>query len=211
MKGFHAPIIALAGIASIAMITWRRSPVRAAYTPAPQPQPYPSPAIPHAPSRMELMTLIADQARAIGLHPALAIAFADRESQLDPNAEGDKEWPNKNNGDNYRRFVLQSPKFTNNPWRNQPELWHSYGLFQLLAPFHLEGHEHPHTLLHPVINAQRGVRAVKHAVDLSSGDLYEARRRYVGCGPGTACDSNPAQRQRIDSAWQQTLQKWSIV
>jgi hypothetical protein len=210
MRAFHAPIIALAGIASIAMITWRRSPTRAAYSPS-QPPPSPRHSLARPLSRNELLSLIAGEARSWGLHPALAAAFADRESQLDPNAEGDPGWPNKNNGDNYRRYVLQNQKFANNPWRTQPELWHSYGLFQLLAPFHLEGNEHPYTLLDPVINTQRGVRVVKHMLDQSNGDLYEARRRYVGCGPGSACESNPTQRQRIDSAWQQTLQKWGLV
>ena len=190
-----APMLALMGIASIAVLTWKRPQLR-----------------PSAPRRIEqedVLALITREAAAVGLDPRVAIAFAERESGLDPNAMGDAGWATKNQGDNYRRHVLANPRLASNPWRNVPSLWHSYGLFQLLAPFYVHEHEHPHVLLDPLLNTQRGVRAVRSALDKSGGNLYEARRRYVGCGPATACNADAL--ARVDAAWAQSLERWGLA
>jgi len=189
-----APMLALVGIASIAVLAWKRPLLR-----------YPS--TPRRLAHQDVLTLITREAAAVGLDPRVAVAFAERESRLDPLALGDAGWAAKN--DNYRRHVLQNPRLASNPWRNVPSLWRSYGLFQLLAPFHVQQHEHPHVLLDPQLNTQRGVRAVRGALERSGGNLYEARRRYVGCGPGTACTAD--ELARIDTAWAQSLHRWGLA
>ncbi len=189
-------MLALMGIASIAVLTWKRPQLR-----------YPS--APRRLTREDVLTLITREAAAVGLDPRVAVAFAELESGLNTNAMGDAGWAEKNQGDNYRRHVLQNPRLASNPWRNVPNLWRSYGLFQLLAPFHVQGNEHPHVLLDPLLNTQRGVRAVRAVLEQSGGNLYEARRRYVGCGPGTACNADVL--GRIDAAWAQSLQRWGLA
>jgi Transglycosylase SLT domain len=189
-------MLALMGIASIAVLTWKRPQLR-----------YPS-----APRRLGhegVLALITREATAVGLDPRVAVAFAERESGLNPQAMGDAGWAMKNQGDNYQRCVLANPRLDTNPWRNVPNLWRSYGLFQLLAPFHVQAHEHPHVLLDPQLNAQRGVRAVRSVLEKSGGNLYEARRRYVGCGPDTACHAE--ELARIDAAWAQSLKRLGLA
>lgn len=190
-----APMLALMGIASIAVITWKRPQLR--------------PPAPRRLGQQDVLALITREASAVGLDPRVAVAFAERESELDPNAMGDAGWAEKNQGDNYRRHVLANPRLASNPWRNAPGLWRSYGLFQLLAPFYVQDNEHPHVLLDPQLNTQRGVRAVRSALEKSGGNLYEARRRYVGCGPGTEC--NAEELSRIDAAWAQSLHRWGLA
>jgi hypothetical protein len=189
-------MLALMGIASIAVLTWKRPQLR-----------YPS--TPRWLGHKGVLALITREAAAVGLSPRVAVAFAERESGLDPHAVGDAGWATKNQGDNYRRYVLANPRLDANPWRNTPSLWRSYGLFQSLAPFYVQEHEHPHVLLDPQLNAQRGVRAVRSALEKSGGNIYEARRRYVGCGPATACSAE--ELARIDAAWAQSLQRWGLA
>ena len=191
-----APMLALMGIASIAVLTWKKPQLR-----------YPS--APRRIGRQDVLALITREAAAVGLDPRIAVAFAELESRLDPNAMGDAGWAEKNHGDNYRRHVLGNSRLASNPWRNVPSLWRAYGLFQLLAPFHVHENEHPHVLLDPLLNTQRGVRAVRAVLEKSGGNLHEARRRYVGCGPGTTCSADVL--GRIDSAWAQSLHRWGLA
>lgn len=107
--------------------------------------------------------------------------------------------------------MLGNPALVRNPYRSDPSVWHSYGLFQLLAPYHVREGEHPTLLLDPRVNAQRGVRAVRTALEHSGGELYQARRRYAGCGPGSGCERNTAILARIDGRWSQALRKWGLV
>ncbi len=153
--------------------------------------------------------IIAAEAHAQGVPPRLALAFADHESRLDPLAEGDRQWPYRDGGALYRRHVLERPELAHNPWRTDPSVWHSYGLFQLLAPFHVQAHEHPHVLLDPRINAQRGIATIRRYLGQAAGNLYDTRRRYVGCGPDARCA--PETLERIDHAWQASLQKWGLA
>ena len=191
-------MLALMGLASIAVLTWRRPPLR-------------YPAQPRAMAQPEVLALITHEAHAAGIDPRLAIAFAELESGLDPFAMGDGNWATRNNSEKYQRHVLANPRLAKNPWRTVPGLWRSYGLFQLLAPFHVLDNEHPQVLLDPQLNAHRGVRAVRSALEESGGNLYLARRRYVGCGPHSDCAKNPAEIARIDQAWTQSLQRWGLA
>jgi hypothetical protein len=189
-------MLALMGIASIAVLTWKRPQLR-------------DPSAPRRIARQDVLTLITREAAAVGLDPRIAVAFAEHESGLDPFRLGDAGWAEKNQGENYRRHVLENPRLASNPWRHVPSLWRSYGLFQLLAPFHVQGNEHPHVLLHPLLNTQRGVRAVRAVLEQSGGNLYEARRRYVGCGPGTTCSADVL--AHVDAAWARSLHRWGLA
>lgn len=109
-----------------------------------------------------------------------ALAFAWLESRFNPRAKGDLKWHQWDDGARYKKFVLNNPTFANNPFRNTPEVWHSYGLFQLLAPHFLLGHENPAILFYPEINADRGVKKIANSLKTAKGDIGEARVIYAG-------------------------------
>lgn len=132
------------------------------------------------PGNYPMRRLVADTARARGLEPRIALAFASVESRFDPRAEGDKTWHLKEAGERYNRLVRDAPQFADNPARLEPWKWHSYGLFQLLAPYHVLPNEDPTVLFDPVINAQRGVETIKRLLVRSGGDPIKARLLYTG-------------------------------
>lgn len=118
----------------------------------------------------------------------VALAFAWCESRLDPTCEGDLSWHERDGGSKYARLVLNNPRFGLNPWRKSPELWHSYGLFQLLAPYFCRPEESPRALLDPEVNSSRGCIEIARLLALTKGDVQQARLAYVGCGPtGAQC------------------------
>jgi len=118
----------------------------------------------------------------------VALAFAFCESRLNPNAEGDLEWHEKRGGSLYTSLVRDAVKFEHNPARLVPAAWHSYGLFQLLAPYHVKPMEHPRVLLNPAVNADRGCAEIRRLLTRAKGDVRSARLAYVGCGfGGTLC------------------------
>ena len=155
--------------------------------------------------------MIAAEASAQGVDPRVALAFADAESGLRPEAQGDLDWPYRNGGELYQKHVLGNPALLRSPYRGDPSVWHSYGLFQLLAPYHVLELEHPAVLLDPRINTQRGVRAIRTALERSGGELYQARRRYAGCGPGSGCERNASLLAHVDGRWSQMLHKWGLA
>lgn len=125
--------------------------------------------------------------------PVFALAFAWCESKHNPRAEGDLQWHERDGGRRYRRLVLEAPRFTHNPAREEPEAWHSYGLFQLLACYHCEPEKHPRTLLEASTNAELGVRFMRSLLNSTGGDIDAARVRYVGLplvGPATQTQRN---------------------
>lgn len=118
----------------------------------------------------------------------VALAFAWCESRLNPNAQGDLDWHEKRGGSLYQSMVRDAAKFEHNPARYEPAAWHSYGLFQLLAPYHVKPSEHPRVLLNPAINADRGCAEIRRLLTKARGDVRSARLAYVGCGyGGTLC------------------------
>jgi hypothetical protein len=215
-----APVLALTGLGAFVLMAMRRSmdeggQGQVSPSPAPNPwQPVTVPALVPSPipaDKAAIAALIAEEARAQGVQPLVALAFADAESTLDPSAQGDKDWAFRSGGALYRKNVLENPHLARNPYRNDPTLWRSYGLFQLLAPYHVLETEHPAVLLDPRVNARRGVKAVRNALIRSGGELYRARRTYAGCGPGSSCEQNQARLTQIDSRWAQFLRKWGIA
>ena len=153
--------------------------------------------------------LIRAEAARQGLDPRVALVFADLESSLDPSAIGDRDWALKDGGARYRRLVLDEPRFAQNPARLVPEAWASYGLFGLLAPYHAGPLEHPHVLLDPRVNAERGIAHLRRLLQRSGGSLIEARRRYVGCPPPKFCE--PITLGRVDGRFARTARKWGLT
>jgi len=140
--------------------------------------------------KQKIIAIIVNAARAVGLSPQVALAFADLESGLNPNAIGDKDWPYRRGGELYRNRVLAQLRLTDNPAVMDPAPWVSYGLFQLLAADHVGPHEHPRRLLDPTINAARGAAFIARLLEQNDGDPYATRLRYVGCrADGSRCDA----------------------
>lgn len=147
-----------------------------------------------------LVELIRREAALAGVPLQVALAFARVESNFNPLAQGDLEWPKKKPA-NYRTLVVEGRP--SNPFRDQPSLWHSYGLYQLHAAHHVKGDEDPRTLLNPQVNVSRAMTAISRLLQLAGGDPVEARYRYVGCGEkGARCsDSDRARiREKLEAA-----------
>lgn len=137
---------------------------------------------------------IASEASRQGVDPKVAIAFARVESGMKPGSIGDRAWPERVRGDgrtNHQALVLGNAKFNNNPYRNQPELWVSYGLFQLLAVYSLDSmpDADPRILLNPATNIRLGVAKIKMRLDQYGGDVLKARIAYK-CGSATGCSDD---------------------
>jgi Transglycosylase SLT domain len=122
-----------------------------------------------APDFVRMRKLIRGEAIRQGVPTEIALATARVESNFDPTVEGDRNWHL-----NTERFERVVPK--GHPHRSEREAWHSYGLFQLLAPYHVRMDEHPRVLLDPAINAARGVAALKRLLDRHNGDPSLVRR-----------------------------------
>ncbi len=167
-----------------------------------KPQPT-KPAKPSSKERAEMQRLIRLEAERQGVPAHIALAFADAESGFNPKAEGDKDWHLRKGGELYRKNVLGSKALANNPWRNAPELWHSYGLFQLLAPYFSQPAEDPRALLDPKINITRGVGYIRRLLLKHGGDVDAVRLAYTG-NPGDL-----TVRANILSTLHAALDTWS--
>lgn len=122
-----------------------------------------------------------------GVPVPVALAFAWLESRFNPTAEGDLQWAFKR-PDKYRELVLNAARFKDNPWRTDADRWHSYGLFQLLAPYHSLADEDPRKLLDPEVNAERGIKTIANLLKKHDGDPVRARLAFAGAlnlGPDT--------------------------
>jgi hypothetical protein len=159
--------------------------------------------------REAVRALIRQRAALSGVPVAVALAFAEVESNFNANAEGDRDWAHKH-PEKYRQYVLEPERFQSNPARFDPSAWHSYGVFQLLAPHHIEANEHPRVLLDPTTNIDRGLRAIANALRRAGGDPMAARLLYKGCGlDGSRCD---AQTVRVTKArFARALAHWQGV
>lgn len=135
-----------------------------------------------------IVQLVREAADRHGVPRRVALAFAWCESRLIPTAQGDLKWHERDGGRLYRERVQQNPRFRFNPARDQPERWHSYGLFQLLACYHVLPNERPERLLEPAVNAERGCAEIARLLMLARGDEKAARLKYIGCGfAGSNC------------------------
>lgn len=124
-----------------------------------------------------IRALIAPIAKKYGVPLRVALAFAWLESRFNPKAEGDLEWYK---GANFKSAVTNNKKFAKNPYRTIPEVWHSYGLFQLLSPYYTNANESPKVLLEPTVNTDRAMKKIALSLKTAKGDVRQARIIYAG-------------------------------
>ena len=145
-----------------------------------RPSKQPSHPVPEA-----VIATIRGAAAKAGVPLQVALAFARVESNLNPAAEGDLHWADTH-PDKYRTLVLEM--LHDNPFAGDPSRWHSYGLYQLNAAYFTRGLEDPRLLLDPERNASRALPYLHGLLRAAGGDPFDARYRYVGCGPkGVHC------------------------
>jgi soluble lytic murein transglycosylase-like protein len=153
--------------------------------------------------RARMVSLVRMEAARQGVPEPIALAFAEAESDFDANAHGDLAWAEKR-PELYRKLVLDNPLFADNPARNDPSAWHSYGLFQMLAPHHVRPHEHPSVLADPKVNAQRGIAYIKALLRKHGDDLAEVRLAYAG-----ATNASAAEQERVLGRFSKIYQRWA--
>lgn len=137
---------------------------------------------------MELAGLIVDEARAQGVPPDVALAFAVAESNV-ANVVGDKQL--------YKRAgYMERVEKVHPTWRSYSSAsdWVSYGPFQLQALWHLRPGEEPRDLVAVETSVPRAIAYIRRQLDKYGGDPDEARLAYV-CGAPSVC--SPEKRERI--------------
>lgn len=152
--------------------------------------------------RAEMIALVRAEALRQGVDPVLALATAETESNFNPEVPGDVQWPYKRGGELYQKHVLENPAFDSNPARLEAKAWHSYGLFQLLAPYHLQPTEHPDVLWDPKLNAERGIAYLK-ALWRKHKDVWKVRLAYAG-----ALQASEAEKQRVLGRFTENYEAW---
>ena len=123
--------------------------------------------------------IIIAEAKRQGVPVRVALTFAWLESKFNEKAAGDLDWA-KNKPDKYKEFVLDNPNLRAHPLRNKKEVWHSYGLFQLLAPHVIKGTEDQASLYDARKNAQIGVGKLKALLKTHDGDVNKVRLAFAG-------------------------------
>lgn len=157
-----------------------------------------------------ILALIRAEADRQNVPRAVALAFAAVESAFNPQAEGDLNWPTKQGGALYREHVIETARLAHNPARSDPSVWHSYGLYQLLAAYHVPAHMHPRELLRPSLNAEIGIRYIATLLRQANGDVGKARLAYVGCGlDGKRCSEQT--RATVLAAFAAAYEHWSAL
>lgn len=157
---------------------------------------------PASTQRAKMIALVRAEAQRQGLPDPLALAVVEVESNFNPAAAGDKGWAEKR-PELYKRLVLDNPKLKDNPARTDARAWHSYGLFQLLAPHHIRGSEHPELLYDPRVNAERGVAYLKGLLRKYEGDTVKVRLAYAG-----ALNASQAEQDRVLGRFSTAYTKW---
>lgn len=147
--------------------------------------------------RARIEAAIRAEAARQGVPAHVALATAWVESRMNPHAEGDLRWH-----ENESRFIERVP--ASSPFRADRKLWHAYGLFQLLAPYHVRGNESPLVLLDVPTNVERGVKRLRELLAVSK-DLDEVRLRYVG-----GMRLSPERQAPILHEWRNALQRYLV-
>jgi hypothetical protein len=156
---------------------------------------------------------IVAEARRQGVDPAVALLFADLETSF-RNVRGDSGWPFRRRSDgrtNWEALVRDSSTLADNPYRGRPELWVSYGPFQLLSPFTIASYNpmaDPRVLDNVALNVRLGVAKIKRLSDKYGGDVERMRLAYV-CGSPGACSSS--RRQQILARMETKGERYGIA
>lgn len=153
-------------------------------------------------AREPMIKLVREEARRQGVAEPTALAFAEAESGFNPAAAGDLYWADKR-PELYEKLVLNNPLMAANPARLDRRAWHSYGLFQLLAPHHVRSSEHPNVLYDPKLNAQRGIAYIKALLKKHDNDIAQARLAYAG-----ALNANAGEQERVLTRFARIYQAW---
>ena len=153
--------------------------------------------------RQRAIAIIRAEAQRQGVPAPIALAFAEAESNFNAAAAGDLGWASKR-PELYRQIVLDNPAMAQNPARTDPRAWHSYGLFQLLAPYHTRPTEHPKVLYDPTINAHRGIAFIRGLLRKHSDDLVQTRLAYAG-----ALRASQAEQDRVLARFARIYQRWA--
>ena len=152
--------------------------------------------------REPMVRLIRAEAKRQGVPAPIALAVAEVESNFNPAARGDLAWAEKR-PELYEKLVRDNPAMARNPARNDRKAWHSYGLYQLLAPHFVRGMESPSLLLDPEVNAQRGIAFIKSLLKKHDDDLAQMRLAYAG-----AQNANALERARVLERFTQAYERW---
>lgn len=155
-----------------------------------------------AEERARMVELVRKEARRQGVAEPIALAFAEVETDFNPRAEGDLNWAQKKRP-KYLELVLNNPKMAKNPARLDAAAWHSYGLFQLLAPYHVRPSEHPRKLLDPSVNAVRALAHIKGLLRKHGNDLAAVRLAYTG-----AAGAPQAEQDEVLKRFAPIYQRW---
>lgn len=106
--------------------------------------------------------------------------------------------------------MLEQVRLAHNPARLDPSAWHSYGLYQLLAPYHVPAHMHPREMLRTSLNAEIGIRFIATLLRQANGDPAKARLAYVGCGlDGKRCSEQT--RAAVLAAFAAAYEHWNAL
>jgi hypothetical protein len=149
-------------------------------------------------TQQQLIALIVEEAQAQGLSPALALQFALAETSI-RNVVGDTHLADR---PGYMEKIRE--EHPENPYVGQPELWASYGPFQLQARWFVRGTEDPRVLLDPFVSVPRAITFIKRKLDQAGGDPALARALYV-CGSLQACSDDKL--DKIAERWGETEQR----
>lgn len=186
------------GAAALLLLSLSQGENRPVQPPKPKPDP-------NNPAKDYVRSLVRSEAARQGVPVPVALAVAELESGFDPRAPGDLDWSKRRGGELYQKLVLDNPRLARNPARDDPSAWHSYGVFQLLAPHFVEPLEHPSALYDAQTNVTRGVNYLRRLL-ARYGDPVSARLAYIGCPPGhcseAACDVARAKFRKALAKWE---------
>lgn len=139
----------------------------------------------------DIQKIIVAEAKKQGLDPAIALLFTELETSS-KNITGDKNWPYRKTGDgrtNWEKFVRDEKRYNDNPYREDANLWISYGPFQLLSPhvlYQYKANVDPRALSDVKLNAKLGIAKIIRLREKYKGDIAKMRIAYV-CGTAEGC------------------------
>lgn len=160
----------------------------------------------------DIQNIIVAEAKRQGLDPAVALLFADLETGI-KNTTGDDRWPYRVRNDgrtNWEATVRDESRYDTNPYKNNPDIWISYGPFQLLSPhtvYQFDRNADPRKLADVKLNTKLAVAKIIRLRELYKGDVSRMRHAYV-CGSDTGC---PGSKDMIIARLRDKAPKYGIA